>query len=305
MTSPAPDPLPVARTIAELQQLRPEFGGETVAFVPTMGALHEGHRSLFRLAAKHADRVVASIFVNPLQFGPGEDYARYPRVIDHDLKACAQEGVDLVFVPSVSDLYPPGRQVLVDAGQMGTVLEGAVRPGHFNGVLTVVLKLFNLVRPDVAIFGEKDAQQLACIKRMVSDLNVTVDIIGAPIVRESDGLALSSRNRFLSSVERRSALALSASLRAGARHSEVADVLEAARAYLAQTELDAPFFGLDYVELVHPSSFSPVPSDHVGEAILAVAARVGSTRLIDNVTVQLTGPGSGGSAVAAGRQQLA
>lgn len=305
MTSTAADPLPVASTIAELEQLRPRFAGETVAFVPTMGALHDGHLSLFRLATQHADRVVASVFVNPLQFGPGEDYARYPRVIDHDLKACAQEGVDLVFVPSVSDLYPAGRQVLVDAGQMGTVLEGAVRPGHFNGVLTVVLKLFNLVRPNVAIFGEKDAQQLACIKGMVSDLNVTVDIIGAPIVREADGLALSSRNRFLSSLERRSALALSASLRAGARHGEVADVLQAARAYLAQIEMDDPSFRLDYIDLVHPSSFSLVPFDHVGEAILVVAARVGSTRLIDNVTVQLTGPGTEGSAVADGRQRPA
>ncbi|HET9873495.1 MAG TPA: pantoate--beta-alanine ligase [Propionibacteriaceae bacterium] len=281
----------VARTIAELQRLRSSFAGQTVAFVPTMGALHEGHRSLIRLARRHADRVVVSIFVNPLQFGPGEDYARYPRVLEHDLAACVEEGVDLVFVPGVRDLYPPGRQILIGAGQMGAVLEGAARPGHFDGVLTVVLKLFNVVRPDRAIFGEKDAQQLACIRRMVIDLNVTVDILGGPTVREPDGLALSSRNRFLSKPERSSALALSASLRSGAEQTCAPEVVSAARGRLTEAERDDPAFRLDYVALVHPTSFVEVPADHTGEAILAVAAQVGTTRLIDNVTVDLVGQG--------------
>jgi pantoate--beta-alanine ligase len=288
LISSPPDTLQVARSVAELQQIRPTFAGERVALVPTMGALHEGHRSLFKLAAQHADRVVVSVFVNPLQFGPGEDYARYPRVIDHDLEVCADAGVDLVFVPSVHDLYPPGRQVLIEAGQMGSVLEGAARPGHFDGVLTVVLKLLNLVRPDVAVFGEKDAQQLACIRRMVVDLNVTVGIIGGPIVREADGLALSSRNRYLTKPERHSALALSAALRAGARQTKVPTMLEATRDYLARAARDDPSLRLDYVALVNPMSFAEVAPDHVGEAVLAVAAHVGTTRLIDNVTVQLS-----------------
>lgn len=277
----------VARCLEDLDVLRAEFAGETVAFVPTMGALHDGHRTLFRLAREHADRVVVSIFVNPLQFGPGEDYARYPRVLDADLEACAAEGVDLVFVPSVHELYPPGRQTVIGAGQMGNVLEGASRPGHFDGVLTVVLKLINLVRPDVALFGQKDAQQLACIRRMVTDLNVTVDVVGAPIVRESDGLALSSRNRYLSPVERTSALSLSRALRAGARGTTVADVLLNARKVLDQGEIDDVTFVVDYLTLVNPATFAEVASGHVGEALLLVAAYVGTTRLIDNVTVVL------------------
>ena len=165
--------------------------------------------------------VVVSIFVNPLQFGPGEDYARYPRPLEDDLRVCEADGVDIVFVPSVSDLYPAGRQVSVDAGTLGSVLEGHSRPGHFNGVLTVVLKLFNIIRPQVAIFGEKDAQQLACIQRMVTDLNIAIEIVGAPIVREPDGLALSSRNVFLTASERAVARSLSAALEKAATQSSV------------------------------------------------------------------------------------
>lgn len=285
--------LQVTRTIAGLRQIRAGFAPETVALVATMGALHDGHRSLMRLAAQQAEHVVVSIFVNPLQFGPGEDYAQYPRLIEHDLEVCAEEGVALLFLPTVHEIYPPGRQIRVAAGPLGTVLEGAARPDHFDGVLTVVLKLFNLVRPTVAIFGEKDAQQLACIQRMVADLNVSVDIVGAPIIREPDGLALSSRNRYLTKLERHSALALSASLRAGSRHREVGAVLEVTRRYLTQTELDDPSFRVDYAALVSPASFTEVPPDHVGEAILAVAAQVGSTRLIDNVTVVLGPDGDG------------
>ena len=190
-----------------------------IGFVATMGALHAGHDRSIKLARSVCDVVVVSIFVNPLQFGPGEDYARYPRPLEDDLAVCRRRGVDLVLAPSVADLYPAGRQVSVAAGPLGTVFEGAARPGHFDGVLTVVLKLLHIVDPDVAIFGQKDAQQLACVRRMVADLNLDVDIVGAPIIREPDGLALSSRNRFLTAADRPAALALSAALLAAAAES--------------------------------------------------------------------------------------
>src|SRR5215218_10664275 len=195
----------ITQSITEYAALRSALEGHAsprVAYVPTMGALHEGHRSLIRLAKTLGDVVVVSIFVNPLQFGPGEDYARYPRTLEDDLQVCESDGVDVVFVPSVRDLYPPGRQVTVDPGALGSVLEGHSRPGHFNGVLTVVLKLFNIIRPQVAVFGEKDAQQLACIQRMVIDLNIPINIVPGPIIREPDGLAISSRNVFLTAPER-------------------------------------------------------------------------------------------------------
>ncbi|MBB2912552.1 pantoate--beta-alanine ligase [Streptosporangium becharense] len=256
-------------------------GGATLALVPTMGALHEGHRSLIRLAHERADRVAVSIFVNPLQFGPAEDYSRYPRTLDADLEVCAEEGVGLVFAPSAADMYLPDRQVGVSAGAMGSVVEGGFRPGHFDGVLTVVLKLFNLVRPDVAVFGQKDAQQLALIRRMVADLDVPVSVVGAPTVREPDGLAMSSRNRYLSPHDRVAALALSRALAAGAGRRTPQEARRAAGAVLEAE----PAVAVDYLVLVHPATFEEVRDDHSGEAILAVAAKVGSTRLIDNVTV--------------------
>ncbi len=258
-------------------------GEGTLALVPTMGALHRGHRALIRTAREQADHVVVSVFVNPLQFGPNEDFSRYPRTFEADLEACADEGVSVVFAPSTEDMYAPDRQVGVSAGQMGALVEGAFRPGHFDGVLTVVLKLFNLVQPDVAVFGQKDAQQLALIRRMVADLNLPVSVLGAPTVREADGLALSSRNRYLSPHERHVALALSRALFAGAGHRAPEGVLGAARAVL-----DAePEVAVDYLVLVNPATFVEVGEGYRGEAILAVAARVGTTRLIDNVTVTL------------------
>jgi pantoate--beta-alanine ligase len=285
----------VARTLPELRRERASFDpGHRVAFVPTMGALHAGHRSLIALARSLADVVVVSIFVNPLQFGPGEDYARYPRPLEADLAVCRDDGVDLVFVPQVPDLYPPGRSVTLNAGPVGAGFEGRARPGHFDGVLTVVAKLFNLVRPDVAIFGQKDAQQLACIRRMVLDLDVPVEIVSAPIIREPDGLALSSRNRYLSPTERRTALALSAALAAGSRHSGAAAAQAAARAVLAEAESD-PSFSLDYLALVSPLTFTPVAHTFAGEALMIVAATIGSTRLIDNITVTLAEPEATGS----------
>lgn len=254
----------------------------TVALVPTMGALHEGHRSLIRQARERADQVVVSIFVNPLQFGPNEDFSRYPRTFEDDLDVCRAEGVDVVFHPGVDDMYPPGRQVSVSAGQMGDVVEGEFRPGHFDGVLTVVLKLFNLVRPDLAVFGEKDAQQLALIRRMVADLDVPVEILGAPTVREPDGLAMSSRNRYLSDADRKVALGLSRALRAGAARRTPDEIRTAARDELDRSELK-----VEYLVLVDPRTFTEVQEPYEGEAVLAVAARVGGTRLIDNVTVTL------------------
>ena len=258
-----------------------------LAFVPTMGALHEGHRSLIKLARSLGEVVAVSIFVNPLQFGPGEDYARYPRPLEVDLEVCEADGVDVVFVPTVTDLYPPGRQITLDAGALGSVLEGRSRPGHFNGVLTVVLKLFNLIRPQLAVFGEKDAQQLACIQRMVADLNISVEIVGAPIVREPDGLAISSRNVFLSATERAVARSLSAALEKAATQTSVPAARAAAYEVLDRAEAE-PCFELDYATNVNPATYAEVPDDHVGPATFVVAAHVGGTRLIDNAIISFT-----------------
>jgi len=275
----------IARSIIEYNTFRSklqEAGGPRLAFVPTMGALHEGHRSLIKSARSLGDLVAVSIFVNPLQFGPGEDYARYPRPLDDDLEVCKADGVDLVFVPSVTDIYPPGRQITLDAGTLGSVLEGHSRPGHFNGVLTVVLKLFNIIRPHVAIFGEKDAQQLACIQRMVIELNIPIEIVGAPIVREPDGLALSSRNVFLTATERAVARSISAALEKAATQTSVPAARAAAYEVLDRAAAE-PCFELDSAMIVNPATFTDVPDDHVGAAIFVVAARVGGTRLIDNM----------------------
>ncbi|MET8862227.1 pantoate--beta-alanine ligase [Nonomuraea sp. NPDC004580] len=271
----------VARNREDLVKAR---RGGTVALVPTMGALHEGHRSLIRQARVRADQVVVSIFVNPLQFGPNEDFSRYPRTFDADLDVCRAEGVEVVFHPSAEDMYPPDRQVGVSSGEMGRVVEGAARPGHFDGVLTVVLKLFNLVQPDLAVFGQKDAQQLALIRRMVADLDLPIEILGAPTVREPDGLALSSRNRYLSDDDRQVALALSRALRAGAARLMPDEIRAEAREVL---DAAGPALDVDYLALVDPATFAEVDDDFEGLAVLAVAARVGSTRLIDNVTLTL------------------
>jgi pantoate--beta-alanine ligase len=282
----------IARTREELASARSTVG--SVALVPTMGALHEGHRSLIRRAHDLAETVAVSIFVNPLQFGPGEDLDRYPRTFPDDLRACAEEDVGLVFAPTVEAMYPhsEGRGVTVESGEMGVIVEGATRPGHFNGVLTVVLKLLNLVRPDVAVFGEKDAQQLAVIRRMVSDLNLAVRIESAPVVREADGLALSSRNRYLSAPERVTALSLSLALRMGAAAAPdgPAKVVQAARTVLTDAMDTDPPLELDYLVLVDPATFRVVGDDHTGPATLAVAGRVGTTHLIDNVSLTFPEP---------------
>jgi pantoate--beta-alanine ligase len=239
-----------------------------------------------RASSPDPDAVVVSIFVNPLQFGPGEDLDRYPRTFDADLALCAEQGADVVFAPSVEEVYPGGDpQVTVEPGPLGTVLEGATRPGHYRGVLTVVAKLFGLVRPDVAVFGQKDYQQLVLVRRMADDLCMGVDVVGAVTVRQEGGLALSSRNAYLDADQRRSAVALSRALRAGADAGPEgsAKVLADAGEVLAA----ADGVDLDYLALTSPGLGDPPAS---GEARLLVAARVGSTRLIDNLAVHLGAP---------------
>ncbi|WP_327263767.1 pantoate--beta-alanine ligase [Streptomyces sp. NBC_01232] len=308
------------------------------AVVMTMGALHEGHATLIRAAREQAGpegQVVVTVFVNPLQFGAGEDLDRYPRTLDADLAIAEEAGADAVFAPAVDEVYPGGDpQVRITAGPMGGRLEGATRPGHFDGMLTVVAKLLHLTRPDLALFGQKDAQQLALIRRMVTDLNFPVEVVGVPTVREEDGLALSSRNRYLSAAERHTALALSralfagrdrlaaqAALRARAEASPASDERATALARLGEIRASAdahavsaavsaagsglpdavraaalhileeagrhePPLVLDYLALVDPLDFTETGQDFTGQAVLAVAAKVGSTRLIDNIPLE-------------------
>ena len=269
----------LVRTRAELAAARAGVAG-SLALVPTMGALHDGHAELIRLAGTLADVVAVSIFVNPLQFGPAEDLDRYPRTPERDVELLDRLGVRLVFAPGVAEMYPDGRPaVTVDPGPLGALLEGASRPGHFAGVLTVVTKLLGLVRPDVAVFGEKDYQQLALIRRTVADLELGVRIVGGPTVRDSDGLALSSRNRYLSAEQRQQALALPRSLRAGADEGSngAGAVLKAATEALRGIDVD--YLALRGVDL------GAAPA--AGPARLLVAARIGTTRLIDNVPLTL------------------
>ncbi|MGN6744178.1 MAG: pantoate--beta-alanine ligase [Amnibacterium sp.] len=271
-----------AETRAAVAALR--AAGRTVALVPTMGALHDGHLALVARAHELADAVVTSIFVNPLQFGPAEDFDRYPRTMAADAAALEHAGVDVLFAPAVADMYPDGgTQVTVHAGPVGAELEGRIRPGHFDGVLTVVAKLLSIVGPDVVLFGRKDAQQVFLVRRMVQDLNLPVDVAVVPTVREADGLARSSRNRYLGQEERRAALVLSAALRAagGAADRGPAALLAAARARLEAE----PAADVDYLVAVDPATFRPVDDRYRGPALVLVAARVGGTRLIDNEPV--------------------
>ena len=254
-----------------------------VVLVPTMGALHEGHLRLVSNARDLGGFVVVSIFVNPLQFGPGEDLDRYPRTLDADVAAL--EGLaDVVFAPTAAEMYPNGpSQTRVTAGESGTLFEGASRPGHFDGVLTVVSKLFHIVQPDVAVFGQKDAQQVHVIGRMVDDLNLPVTIAVVDTVREEDGLALSSRNRYLGEDDRVAAVTLSQALRAAAGAAE-GGVPAALAAAHARIEAE-PAVKLDYLAIVDPESFREASPDHHGPALMLIAARVGTTRLIDNTRI--------------------
>ncbi|WP_306232955.1 pantoate--beta-alanine ligase [Agrococcus beijingensis] len=256
--------------------------GKRIALVPTMGALHAGHVELVRTATEHADLVIASIFVNPMQFGPHEDLDRYPRTPDADIDALAALGIGAVFMPTVGEMFPDGGRsaTIVSAGHLGTVLEGRSRPGHYDGVLTVVTKLFSIVQPDVAVFGEKDGQQLFLVRRMVRDLNLPLAIVGVPTVREPDGLALSSRNRMLQTGERRDALALWRALEAAGANADrgVEAMLAAAQGVLQ----DDTGVQLDYLAIVDPRTFAFANDAHHGPVQVLVAARVGGVRLIDN-----------------------
>lgn len=261
--------------------------GERIGFVPTMGALHTGHLSLLELARARAGRVVASVFVNPTQFGPGEDFARYPRDADRDAALLADAGCDLLFLPGVDAIYPPGATTRVRVGGPAEGLEGAARPGHFEGVATVVTALLSLVRPDVAVFGEKDAQQLAVVRALTRDLHLGVEIVAGPTLREQDGLAMSSRNAYLSPSERQAAPVLFRALEA-ARQAIEAGERDSARVLARVREVVAgePSVRLEYAALVAADSF--VPLDRIaGEVVLPVAARLGTTRLIDNLRLRV------------------
>lgn len=261
--------------------------GQTIGLVPTMGALHEGHVSLLRLARLDGGFVVATIFVNPTQFGPAEDFTRYPRTLEKDLEACSAAGVDLVFVPDVATIYPEGFKTFVEVEGLQDVLCGASRPGHFRGVCTVVLKLFNLVQPDRAYFGQKDAQQVRIIQQMVRDLDVPVRIVVGPTVREADGLALSSRNRYLEPDQRRQATVLYRALletKAAIEAGERSPAMLQRR--LADRIAEAPAAELDYAAVVDAETLTPPPRLH-GQTLLAVAVKFGGTRLIDNLLVNV------------------
>ncbi|CAH1194308.1 Pantothenate synthetase [Paenibacillus auburnensis] len=282
----------VVRTVAQLREALEYMrqGGHTpIGFVPTMGYLHEGHASLLRRAGEMSSTVVMSIFVNPLQFGPNEDFASYPRDEVRDLELAEREGADIVFIPSVEEMYPQPIRTKVSVSSLTTQLCGASRPGHFDGVTTVVSKLFNIVQPDYAFFGLKDAQQVAVLRRMVSDLNMNVEIIACPIVRENDGLALSSRNVYLSAQERSQALVLSRSLQSVRQAMEEGKVrtVDDARNLLVSVISSSPLAVIDYAEILtfpelETLDGSSLLTDADGEIIMALAVKFGRTRLIDN-----------------------
>lgn len=277
----------VCASITEIRAVVREFraAGQTVAFVPTMGALHRGHAALMQAARERVDHVIASIFVNPTQFGPNEDYQRYPRTLEADRAICADVGVSHVFVPAAEVMYPPGSRASVEVHGLQDQLEGPARPGHFRGVCTVVLKLLNIVSPDVVFFGQKDAQQARIIRQMIDDLNLPVEMIVVPTVREPDGLALSSRNRYLSPTERRIAPQLYRCLAdIQARYHEGERQTAALEAELRSELQDISEFRLDYARVVEAETLTAV--DHLHKPGLALAAiTLGTTRLIDNVTL--------------------
>ena len=281
MTEPRPA---VLRTVAEMVAFSEaaRARGERIAFVPTMGYLHAGHVALLEEGRRRGDRLVLSIFVNPTQFAPTEDLARYPRDLEGDLGKAAGAGTDVAFVPGDAEMYPRGYQTFVQVRELEKGLCGAHRPGHFVGVATVVCKLFNIVRPHVAIFGEKDYQQLAVIRRMVADLDMPIEIAGLPTVREPDGLAMSSRNKYLSPEERQRALALSRGLTAARALFDAGERGAAKLVAAAEAEIAPAATRVDYVELRDATTLAPIPERVSGPAVIAVAAFVGTTRLIDN-----------------------
>ncbi|AVX19312.1 MULTISPECIES: pantoate--beta-alanine ligase [Carboxydocella] len=281
----------IITSVREMQALARKWrqGGKSTGFVPTMGYLHEGHLTLMRKARTENEITVASIFVNPLQFGVGEDYEEYPRDLERDAPLAEAAGVDYLFVPTVREMYPRGYQTFVEVTEVTRGLCGASRPGHFRGVTTVVMKLFNIVKPDRAYFGWKDAQQVQVIRRMVEDLNLDVEIIPVPIVREADGLALSSRNVYLEPEERKAALVLSRSLKRAeelvAQGERQPEVIKEQVKQMIEAE---PLAQIDYVELVALPDLTPLEQLQ-GQALLALAVRIGKTRLIDNTVLEVEG----------------
>jgi len=274
----------IVRTSEELTRARADLGAGTLALVPTMGALHAGHLALVEEAKRRADRVAATIFVNPLQFGANEDLDRYPRRDEQDSAMLGEGGCDLLWMPSIEDIYPQGFATTVHVAGVSERWEGEVRPGHFDGVATVVARLLLSVRPDVALFGEKDFQQLAVIRRMAEDLAIGVEIAAVPTVRDSDGLALSSRNAYLSEDERRRAVALPEALEAAKRAVRAGEPVASALQRATQSLVDAGFLRIDYFALVDAHSLEPVDAPD-GEMRLIAAAVIGTTRLIDNIAV--------------------
>jgi pantoate--beta-alanine ligase len=273
----------IVRNSEELAQAKGALEGR-LALVPTLGALHAGHMALVAEARRRADRVAASIFVNPTQFGEGEDFARYPRREADDARMLEEAGCDLIWAPTVEDMYPDGFATRITVSGVSERWEGEARPGHFDGVATVVAKLLLAVRPDVALFGEKDFQQLAVIRRLVADLNIPVEIVGVPTVREADGLALSSRNAYLSLEERQHALALPEALKTARAAIRSGTSVGAALREAKQSLIDAGFLKIDYFALVDAATLDPLESPQ-GEMRLLAAATIGSTRLIDNVAI--------------------
>lgn len=276
----------VAEVRAAVLKLRRQQGPDaTLALVPTMGAIHEGHLSLMRAAKRTCNLVAASIFVNPLQFSAGEDFDKYPCLFEADSALLAAEGIDLLFVPTEQEMYPPSASTIVEVQGISDRLDGVSRPGHFRGVATVVTKLLNIVAPDVAYFGQKDAAQIAVLRALVRDLNIPVQLITSPTVREPDGLALSSRNRYLSVIERQQALILHRAIQAAqslvARGEMRRDTLQAAMLEVFSTE---PMIRVDYADVVDPDTLEPL-QQITGTALIAVAAWAGTTRLIDNCIV--------------------
>ncbi len=273
--------------VETIQQVRNQVAawrreGLTVGLVPTMGFLHEGHQSLIRKAASDNDRVVVSVFVNPTQFGAGEDLESYPRDIEHDKKACEDAGASLVFHPSVDEMYYPNRSTTIHMADISEELCGKSRPIHFDGVCLVVNKLFNIVQPNRAYFGQKDAQQLLVVRRMVRDLNINVEVVGCPIIREEDGLAKSSRNTYLNEEERKAATVLYRALQAGKHLCEAGERnVSVVRATIAEVLAEEPLADPEYIEIVSTDTVKPV--DRIeGEVLCALAVRIGKTRLIDN-----------------------
>lgn len=285
MNTPEPDDVH-PEVVESISALREKLAGRTVALVPTLGALHDGHLALVDRARQLADTVVVSIFVNRLQFGPDEDFDEYPRDLSGDLEALSHHHADYVFAPTAAEMYPEGgTEITVTGGEVATLFEGRSRPGHFDGVLTVVAKLLGIVRPDHVVFGQKDAQQVFLVQRMVADLNCATRVEVVPTVRADDGLALSSRNRYLNPEERRAAVALSRALEAA---SSAADRgIDAVLAAAQSVFMDERLVKLEYLKVVNPRTFLPVDDGYRGPARVLIAARVGSTRLIDNDALYL------------------